>query len=131
MLMRGVLAGCCLLPPTILMGASLPAIVRLIKGTPSGMAWWGYLYGGNTVGAVIGCLLAGFYLLRDFGMTTATLAPVAMNLAGAALAWGGAPRMAPGESRGEQLGAESAPPPGGPARVGYLAVALSGAPGLG
>ena len=26
------------------------------------------LYGANTVGAVIGCLLAGFYLLRVFDM---------------------------------------------------------------
>ncbi len=131
MLMRGVLAGGCLLPPTILMGASLPAIVRLIKGTPSGMAWWGYLYGGNTVGAVIGCLLAGFYLLRNFGMTTATLAAVAMNLAGAALAWVVAPRMAPDESREEQLAAESAAPTDRSARIVYLTIALSGATALG
>src|SRR5258706_15339258 len=41
MVMRGVLAGGCLLPATILMGACLPAIVRLLKGTPSGMASWG------------------------------------------------------------------------------------------
>ena len=99
MLMRGVLAGGCLLPSTILMGASLPAIVRWIKGTPSGVAWWGYLYGGNTVGAVVGCLLAGFYLLRIFSMTTATLAAVAINLAVAALAWVVAPHMAPDDSQ--------------------------------
>ena len=30
----------------------------------------GMLYGANTVGAVIGCLLAGFYLLRVFDMAT-------------------------------------------------------------
>ena len=131
MLMRGVLAGGCLLPPTILMGASLPAIVRLIKGTPSGVAWWGYLYGSNAVGAVIGCLLAGFYLLRNFGMTTATLAAVAMNLAGAALAWVLAPRMAPDESREDQLAAESAAPTDRSARIVYLTIALSGATALG
>ncbi len=131
MLMRGVLAGGCLLPPTILMGASLPAIVRLIKGTPSGVAWWGYLYGSNAMGAVIGCLLAGFYLLRNFGMTTATLAAVAMNLAGAALAWVVAPRMAPDESREEQLAAESAAPMDRSARIVYLTIALSGATALG
>ena len=131
MLMRGVLAGGCLLPPTILMGASLPAIVRLIKGTPAGVAWWGYLYGSNAAGAVIGCLLAGFYLLRNFGMTTATLAAVAMNLAGAALAWVVAPRMAPDESREEQLAAASAAPTDRSARIVYLTIALSGATALG
>ena len=33
MLLRGLLAAICMLPPTILMGASLPAIVRWIEGT--------------------------------------------------------------------------------------------------
>ncbi len=131
MLMRGLLAGACLLPPTILMGASLPAIVRMIKGTPSGVAWWGYLYGGNTAGAVIGCLLTGFYLLRNFGMTTATLAAVAMNLGGAALAWVVVPHMAPDESREEPLAAESAAPTDRSARIVYLTIALSGATALG
>ena len=62
MLTRALLAAACMLAPTILMGASLPSIVRWIKGTPDGVAWWGFLYGGNTLGAVFGCLLAGFYL---------------------------------------------------------------------
>ena len=131
MLMRGVLAGGCLLPPTILMGASLPAIVRWIKGTPSGVAWWGYLYGGNTVGAVVGCLLAGFYLLRNFSMTTATLAAVAINLAVAALAWVVAPRMAPDDSQEGQLVTESAVRADSSARIVYLTIALSGATALG
>ena len=53
MLLRGLLAALCLLPPTILMGASLPAIVRWIRGSAEGVTWWGYLYGGNTAGAVL------------------------------------------------------------------------------
>ncbi len=68
MLLRGLLAAVCMLPPTILMGASLPAIVRWTRATASGVSSWGMLYGGNTAGAVIGCLLAGFYLLRVFNM---------------------------------------------------------------
>ena len=60
MLLRGLIAAVCLLPPTILMGASLPAIVRWIESTPRGVSWWALLYGGNTVGAVAGCLAAGF-----------------------------------------------------------------------
>src|SRR5664279_761205 len=70
-----------LLPPTILMGASLPAIVRWLKSTPNGVSWYGLLYGGNTAGAVFGCLLAGFYLLRLYNMTIATYAAVAINVA--------------------------------------------------
>ena len=62
-----------LLPPTLLMGASLPACARWVETTPRGVAWLGFLYGGNIAGAVMGCLLAGFYLLRVHDMTTATL----------------------------------------------------------
>ena len=62
---RAVIAGICLLPPTMLMGATLPAISRWVKATPEGVAWLGFFYGGNIAGGVIGCLLAGFYLLRD------------------------------------------------------------------
>jgi spermidine synthase len=69
------------------MGASLPAIVRWTESTPRGASWWGLLYGGNTVGAVFGCLLAGFYLLRMYNMTTATLAAALINVAVALAAW--------------------------------------------
>ena len=81
MLLRGLLCAICLLPPTMLMGASLPAIVRWIKSSPRGVSWWGLLYGGNTVGAVFGCLLAGFYLLRIYDTAVATYAAAALNLA--------------------------------------------------
>ncbi len=69
------------------MGASLPAIVRWIKSTPRGVSWWGLLYGGNTAGAVFGCLLAGFYLLRVYNMAVATYAAVAINVAVAVVSY--------------------------------------------
>ena len=53
-----------LLPPAMLMGATLPAISRYVEATPAGAARLGLFYGGNILGAVIGCLSAGFYLLR-------------------------------------------------------------------
>src|ERR1041385_5860724 len=87
MLLRGLLSGFCLLPPTILMGASLPAITRWVKATPNGVSWWGLLYGGNTAGAILGCLLAGFYLLRLYNMTTATFAAAGINFAVAAISY--------------------------------------------
>src|SRR6266567_431324 len=37
-LLRGVVAGVCLLPPTLLMGATLPAIARWVEATPHGIA---------------------------------------------------------------------------------------------
>ncbi len=80
MLLRGVVAAVCMLPPTILMGASLPAIVRWLEASPRAVAWWGWLYGGNTAGAVVGCLLAGFWLLRDFNTVTGTLFAAAINV---------------------------------------------------
>jgi spermidine synthase len=86
--MRAIFCVIALLPPTLLMGATLPAIARWVETTPRGMSWLGFFYGGNIVGAVTGCLLAGFYLLRVHGLGYATLVAVIINLAvaGAALA---------------------------------------------
>lgn len=81
MLTRGALCAACLLAPTFLMGASLPAISRFISATPRGVAWWGTLYAGNTLGAVAGCLMAGFWLLRLHDLSFATYVAVAINVA--------------------------------------------------
>src|SRR5579871_1854799 len=45
--LRAVVCALCLLPPTLLMGASLPAIARWIESTADGIAWLGFFYGGN------------------------------------------------------------------------------------
>ncbi len=84
LLIRGTIAGICLLPPTLLMGATLPAIARWVKTTPRGVSWLGFFYGGNIGGAVLGTLLAGFYLLRVYDVVVATFAAVAINFAVAA-----------------------------------------------
>ena len=85
-LLRGFAAGVCLLPPTLLMGATLPAIARWVETTPEGVSWLGFFYGGNIAGAVLGSLLAGFYLLRVHDMAIATYAAVALNVAVAVVA---------------------------------------------
>jgi spermidine synthase len=82
---RAIVAGICLLPPTFMMGATLPAVARWVQTTSSGVAWLGYFYGGNIAGAVIGSLLAGFYLLRVYDMAVATYVAVALNAAVAGL----------------------------------------------
>src|SRR5438477_236688 len=68
--LRAIVCVLLLLPPTILMGATLPAISRHVHNTPRGVSWLGFFYGGNIVGAVAGCVIAGFYLLRKFDMST-------------------------------------------------------------
>src|SRR5439155_9231993 len=85
-LLRGVAAGVCLVPPTLLMGATLPAIARWVETTPEGVSWLGFFYGGNIGGAVLGSLLAGFYLLRVYDGATATYVAATLNLTGALLA---------------------------------------------
>jgi len=134
MLLRGSLAALCLLPPTILMGASLPMIVRSIRSTPDAVSWWGYLYAGNTTGAVLGCLVAGFYLLRIYNMATATWVAAAMNIAVAAVSFALARRVpAPALSPAP---AEVGPREAGPKAdewgewLVYFTIALSGATAL-
>ena len=85
-LLRGAVAAVCLLPPTLAMGATLPAVARWVESTPEGMSWLGFFYAGNIAGAVCGSLLAGFYLLRVYDMAVATYAAAAINAAVAALA---------------------------------------------
>ncbi|HEY7598316.1 MAG TPA: fused MFS/spermidine synthase, partial [Candidatus Limnocylindrales bacterium] len=83
---RAIVAALCLLPPTLLMGATLPAIARWVETTPAGVSWLGYFYGGNIGGAVVGSLLAGFYLLRVHDMAVATYVAVAVNVLVAVIA---------------------------------------------
>lgn len=88
LLVRGLISAVCLLPPTILMGATLPAVSRWVETTPKGVSRLGFLYGANTLGAVAGCLLAGFYLLRVHDAYIATFVAVGVNLlAGAGALW--------------------------------------------
>ena len=129
MLLRGLVAAVCMLPPTILMGASLPAIVRWIESTPRGVSWWGLLYGGNTAGAVFGCLVAGFYLLRIYDTVAATYTAAAVNLAVAAVSFALASRT-PERSTAEPVSepSQAMEPKRWPVHV---TIALSGACALG
>ena len=79
LVVRGVVAAVCLLPPTMLMGASLPAIARWVQATPQGVSRLGLLYSANIAGAVIGCVFTGFYLLRVYNIAVATYAAAAIN----------------------------------------------------
>jgi len=119
---RGVVAALCLLPPTLMMGATLPAIARWVKTTPEGVSWLGFFYGGNIAGAVIGSLGAGFYLLRVYDSAITTYVAVGLNVfvAAAGLAIARATTYEPQEDAGPV--AEKAKNAG----VVYLAIGLSG-----
>src|SRR5277367_2541826 len=133
MLLRALIAAACMLPATVLMGASLPAIVRWVERTPSGVKWWGWLYGGNTVGAVIGCLAAGFYLLRLYDVAVATYVAVALNLVVAAASFALAAPMTEAEPVPEPTvePAEAMEEPAEPQWPVYAAIGLSGMGALG
>ena len=121
-ILRAVAAAICLLPPTILMGATLPAVSRWVEATPEGVSWLGFFYGGNTGGAVIGSLLAGFYLLRVYDTTVATFVAVALNVVVAVLGFlvaSRTPYQPVERSTTEPARAENA-------RTVYVTIALSG-----
>jgi spermidine synthase len=70
-----------LLPPTVLMGMSLPllsrAIVVRIETASSQIGW---LYGVNTLGAAVGALLAGFYVIGTLGYEVTVYLGAMLNL---------------------------------------------------
>ena len=119
--LRAIAAAICLLPPTVLMGATLPAISRWVKATPEGVSWLGFFYGGNIAGGVVGSLAAGFYLLRVHDVMTATFVGVALNalVGGIALLLAARTRYEPAQApAGETRPAR--------ARAVYVVIALSG-----
>ena len=125
---RAALSALCLLPPTILMGATLPAIARWVESTPNGVSWLGFFYGGNIAGAVLGCLLAGFYLLREHDATVATFVAVALNLTVAGAAYLTA--TVASHQAAKVAADEKSPLPAG-ARTILVAIGLSGMTALG
>ena len=127
-LLRGFLCGLLLLPPTILMGATLPAISRWIETTPRGVSWMGFFYGGNIAGAVLGCTIAGFYLLRVHDVVTATLVAVALNAAVAFIGYGLASALA---YRSPTENVKPMPVLTSDSRLIYVAIGLSGLTALG
>ncbi len=128
-LLRGVVAAICLLPPTFAMGATLPAISRWVETTPRGVSWLGFFYGGNTVGAVIGCVVTGFYLLRVTDVQTTTFVAVALNLIVAGIAFS-LSKVTPHNGAEIEAKPASVEMPAGTNLV-YLVIALSGMTALG
>jgi predicted membrane-bound spermidine synthase/tetratricopeptide (TPR) repeat protein len=72
--------------PTLLMGATLPVLSRFyVRSFSQFGRRVGDLYATNTLGAVIGCAAAGFFLIPTLGMRTTVYVAAALNLVIAAL----------------------------------------------
>ncbi|MFN3485824.1 MAG: fused MFS/spermidine synthase, partial [Planctomycetota bacterium] len=121
-----------LFPPTLLMGATLPALARfLAAGTPDPARPTARAYAINTLGGAAGTLAAGFLLVPSLGLRATTWVAVALNLAVAAAAFALARcrgESDPAEARG--FGAESALPEKPVPLAARLLVALGGAAAL-
>ncbi|MHC4427389.1 MAG: fused MFS/spermidine synthase [Planctomycetota bacterium] len=74
-----------LIVPSLLMGATFPALCTIVIRTAAGVdRHLGGIYGVNTVGAALGTLLAGFVLIDGIGLTGAVYVAVVVNLGVAA-----------------------------------------------
>lgn len=133
-LLRGLFCALFLLAPTMAMGATLPAAASWLRSTPEGVSRAGFYYAANIAGGMIGCLAAGFYLLRVYDNHTATWVAVALNVLVAGVAW-----LLSKSTPGATIEAEPAAPEPA-ARVGllrdpklpiYIAIGISGTCALG
>ena len=78
---RGVLISLVILPPTILMGSTLPLFCRQFIRSDARIAnSVGLLYGVNTLGAAIGCAAAGLLLLPTLGLQLTVQLGAALNI---------------------------------------------------
>ena len=78
---RGVLVSLVILPPTILMGSTLPLFCRQFVRSDAKVAnSVGMLYGVNTLGAAVGCAAAGLFLLPTFGLRLSVQLGAALNI---------------------------------------------------
>lgn len=69
-----------LLPATLAMGATLPAVERLCATRVRDARSVSVLYASNTAGAVLGALCSAFWLLPTVGLRRTTLACAALNV---------------------------------------------------
>jgi spermidine synthase len=95
--------------PAALMGGTLPVLARAASDTTQrGTRAFGSLYGVNTLGAVLGAMLAGVVLLEAFGLSGATRFAAVLNIVLGVGFWAAA--MVAGE-RSLYVPDEEAPPP--------------------
>jgi len=112
-----------LIVPTALMGATLPFLCRYWVVTPSRTGTrTGWLYGVNTIGAALGALVCGFWMIRWLGVYSTVFCAAGLNLLIGAVCvlWarriGGVRRLAFEASPAPQARSASAP--------GFIGIAI-------
>ncbi len=75
-----------LLPATVAMGATLPAMERVFASTSARNISISALYAANTAGAVVGVIAAAFWLVPQLGLAHSALACAVLNFVCAAVA---------------------------------------------
>jgi len=78
-LIRFVLTVLALAPATVLMGATLPTLTRSLTHDGHLSAAFGRLYAANTLGAIVGTLVAGLVLIELLGLTGTLLVAAAFS----------------------------------------------------
>ena len=80
-ILRCILCICVLIVPTFCMGGTLPLLSKFLITRESELARkLGFLYFINTLGAVCGTLLSGFFLIRSCGVSATLQAAAVINI---------------------------------------------------
>jgi spermidine synthase len=129
LIVQVTLSAAVLLVPSMLMGSTLPLLGRFVTALEKQVGHLvGRLYALNTLGAAVGCLLAGFVLIREFGVMGTLYIAAILNLL---VAFGGwfLSRYTPCDSAGVSVDVKKqtgAPAPGKAIKLRFslLVVAL-------
>lgn len=113
--------------PALLMGGTLPVLVRALADDPRQLGRaGGQLYAANTGGAIVGTLLTAFVLIATLGVRGSALCAALFNLLAALGALGWQPRLAP-----QTVSAPSAGQASRPSRLALWLYAIAGGVALG
>lgn len=125
---RFVLAFAVLLVPSTLMGTTLPLLSRaVIQNTEVVGRGAGALYAVNTLGAVVGCVAAGFVLIPNLGLSLTNGFAASVSLAvGLCAVWLGRDLITSTDHVAARL-----EPASSTVRLAYAAIAISGFTALG
>jgi spermidine synthase len=88
LIVQAIISSIIILIPTIMMGSTLPLLARFVTSSERETGRLvGKLYAFNTLGAAIGCYMAGFVLIRSFGVMGTLYAASSINVLVALAGW--------------------------------------------
>ncbi len=125
---RMIMAALVLIVPTTLMGATMPVVMRSSLASVEGLGTRAsLLYAGNTAGAIVGTIAAGFYLIPRLGLSRAFLIAAALNITIGLVALAVSRRIAPSAAAIPAAGTtEVTPVTAGAANAALLVAGISG-----